>query len=498
MLDDEYKTLSGSPRRSFFQRFKYPIIATVVILVTVVIVLAVVFSARAKKDNKAWEGVISTSDIMGHMQDLQNIANANDGTRAASTSGYNASVDYIVNQLHAHGYVATVEDFTYSNIVTNSVSNLTIFTSQETFELVYNTDFSVLGGDSGFVDINNISVTVANGYGCSLSDYDNVLANTVALVKRGNCSFIDKAKIAAQKLPYAIVIYNEGNAPDRKGPLDPNISVGQISCPVFGTSYYSGLAMIGASISVSVDFTLVTKYTKNVVTETKNGRADSVVVIGSHLDSVPAGPGINDNGSGSSLNLALAILISKDDHEKKLENKIRFCWFGAEELGLLGSEFYVSNLNKTNPAELANIAVMLNFDMIGSPNFMRGVYNGSSDENSKGSGVVQDLFNSFYAKEKITVIPTEFSGRSDYRDFLNAGIPSGGLFTGAEVVKSMEERKLFGGLAGASYDPCYHKACDTIDNIDVGVVTDMARGAAHVLETLSTHKELRDLLHHPL
>jgi len=493
-VDGEYESLSGN-KRSLLQRFKYPIIAFVVVLVALAIVFTVIWSARLKdkKESNEWENQIKTSDIMGHLQQLQNIANANNGNRAASTSGYEASIDYVVGKLQKNtDYYVEVQNFTYTTVSVVSASNLTIYNSMKDATLVYGPDFSVLGGNNGKSTITNVTVTVADGYGCDISQYGNVLPNTIALVKRGNCSFVDKARVAASKNPAAIVFYNEGNTPDRMGSF--SAAVGEISVPVLGTSYSSGLYMIGSSISFTTDLQVQIKDTKNIIADTKAGRADRVVVVGSHLDSVPAGPGINDNGSGSALNLALALLLASGNHQKELKNKIRFAWFGAEELGLLGSEFYVSNLNKTNPAELANIAVNLNFDMIGSPNFIRGVYNGSSDTKTKGSAVVQDLFNAFYAKEGKPVVPTEFTGRSDYGPFLAAGIPAGGLFTGAEEVKSIELRRTFGGLAGASYDPCYHQACDTIDNINQDVVTDMSRGAAHVLQSLSTAEDLKAFL----
>jgi len=238
----------------------------------------------------------------------------------------------------------------------------------------------------------------------------------------------------------------------------------------------------------------VTTYTMNVIAETKSGREDRVIVVGSHLDSVPAGPGINDNGSGSALNIELAIQLSSDDNQKKIKNKIRFCWWGAEEVGLVGSTFYVNNLNTTNQTALYDIAVNLNFDMIGSPNFFRGVYNGSSDPVGNGSAVVQQLFDAYYTSQNTGTEPTEFSGRSDYGPFLEVGIPAGGLFTGAEVVKTMHQRSVYGGLAGASYDPCYHQACDNVDNINQDVLIDMARGAANVLETLATQDDLAKFL----
>jgi len=327
-------------------------------------------------------------------------------------------------------------------------------------------------------------------YGCYSSDYPSPFPeNSIALVKRGNCTFAEKAAIAEPFSPKAVFIFNEGNSVDRMGVFGG--SLGDVPFPVIAISYFSG-QLLSQSSNITLSFDLATEtytsYSMNVIAETKVGRADRVIVVGSHLDSVAAGPGINDNGSGSSLNIELAIQLATSANQDKIKNKIRFAWWGGEELGLLGSNWYV---NHTNKEALANISVNLNFDMIGSPNFIRGIYNGSSDKTSNGSAVVQQLFEAYYASQNLPVILSEFNGRSDYGPFLEVGIPAGGLFTGAEEVKTAVQRAKFGGLAGASYDPCYHQACDTIENINQQVLGEMAKGAAHVLETLATQENLR-------
>jgi Zn-dependent M28 family amino/carboxypeptidase len=480
----EYDTLVDGKyqQRSVFQRYKFPIIAVVVLLAALAIVLAVVLSSRGK--DKTWDQQINVDNIMGHLQQLQNIANENNGTRASSTPGYNASVAYIVSQLKEHtNYEVTVQEFNYSSLIILGGTNMTIFSTPQV-ELVYDTDFTIIGGGSqGAYNIENASVIAANGYGCDPSDYANVVPGSVAIVKRGNCTFNVKCAAGLSNKPLALIIYNEGDTPDRTGLY--NVSLGNVNGLVLATSYPAGLELLkGATVSFSALTVLNYKYTYNVIADTRVGKADSIIVVGSHLDSVPAGPGINDNGSGSALNIELAKQLASSDNQKKIKNKIRFCWFGAEELGLLGSYAYVLNLNHTNPAALKDIAVNLNFDMIGSPNFIRGVYNGSSDTHN-GSHVVQLLFNKYFASQNLAVIPTPFTGRSDYGPFLEAGIPAGGLFTGAEEVKSMALRTKFGGLALAAYDPCYHQACDTIENINVEVLGEMSRGAAYVLEELA-------------
>jgi Zn-dependent M28 family amino/carboxypeptidase len=209
-----------------------------------------------------------------------------------------------------------------------------------------------------------------------------------------------------------------------------------------------------------------------------------VVVVGAHLDSVPEGPGINDNGSGSATILEVAEAMA--DLGVAPRNQVRFAWWGAEEYGLLGSEHYVSQLTAR---EIKDIAVNLNLDMVGSPNFVRFVYDGDGsatpDAGPNGSGVVEDVFLDYFGAAGLATAPTAFDGRSDYGPFIEVGIPAGGLFTGAEDLKTVEEAAIFGGTAGIAHDPCYHAACDTVANVSETALDQMSDAAAHAVLTFA-------------
>ena len=191
-------------------------------------------------------------------------------------------------------------------------------------------------------------------------------------------------------------------------------------------------------------------------------------MAGAHLDSVIEGPGINDNGSGSAALLETALMMAK----VKPENTVRFAWWAAEEQGLVGSADYVEGLSQ---AELDRIALYLNYDMVGSPNYIFMVYD--ADESSfpapegvpipPGSAAIEDLYESYYTLIGEPYDDTEFDGRSDYQAFIEDGIPAGGLFTGAEVLKTEQQEAIWGGTTGEQFDPCYHQACDTFDNVDL-------------------------------
>jgi Zn-dependent M28 family amino/carboxypeptidase len=153
------------------------------------------------------------------------------------------------------------------------------------------------------------------------------------------------------------------------------------------------------------------------------------------------------------------------------QNTLRFAWWAAEEQGLVGSTDYVNGLSE---AELNRIALYMNYDMVGSPNYIFMVYD--ADESTfpapedvtipPGSTVIEDPYESYYTAIDEPYDDTAFDGRSDYQAFIEAGIPSSGLFTGAEEIKTEEQQAIWGGTAGEQFDPCYHEACDTVNNID--------------------------------
>ena len=199
----------------------------------------------------------------------------------------------------------------------------------------------------------------------------------------------------------------------------------------------------------------------NVVAETKRGDRNHMVFAGAHLDSVPAGPGVNDDGSGTAFQLELAEQLAKSGTPPR--NKIRFLWFGGEEDGLVGSQYYAAHMSQ---AEVDRTDMMLDTDMIASSNFARLVYDGDGSTfgselaGPAGSGKVEEVLTAYWAKHGLSSEPIPFDGRSDYVGFVNRGIPSGGVFAGAEAPKTAEQVAMYGGVEGEQLDPCYHEACD--------------------------------------
>ncbi|MFC9463418.1 M28 family metallopeptidase, partial [Streptomyces coelicoflavus] len=224
--------------------------------------------------------------------------------------------------------------------------------------------------------------------------------------------------------------------------------------------YRASLDYVQAQLDAAGFTTRVQQFTAsgrtgyNLIADWPGGDANQVVMAGSHLDSVTSGPGINDNGSGSSAVLETALAVARSGYQPT--KHLRFAWWGAEELGLVGSRSYVNSLGS---AERAKISGYLNFDMIGSPNPGYFVYDDDP--------TIEKTFKDYFAGLGIsTEIETEGDGRSDHAPFKNAGVPVGGLFSGADYRKTSAQAAKWGGTAGRPFDPCYHSSCDTTANID--------------------------------
>ncbi|GHF52562.1 M28 family metallopeptidase [Streptomyces griseosporeus] len=212
----------------------------------------------------------------------------------------------------------------------------------------------------------------------------------------------------------------------------------------------------------------------NLIADRPGGDPDQVIMAGSHLDSVTAGPGINDNGSGSAAILETALAVARTGYQPA--KHLRFGWWGAEELGLVGSKYYVNNLSST---ERAKIKGYLNFDMIASPNPGYFVYDDDP--------TIEKTFKDYFAGLGIpTEIETEGDGRSDHAPFKNAGIPVGGLFTGADYTKTSAQAQKWGGTAGQAFDRCYHSSCDTTANINDTALDRNSDAIAHAIWTLTS------------
>jgi Zn-dependent M28 family amino/carboxypeptidase len=417
---------------------------------------------------------VTPEGVLDHIEAFQAIADANGGDRAAGRPGYRASVDYVVEQLEAAGYEPEVQEFAFDYFEENSEL---IRTTPNPRTFVNGTDFLRNTFDSGTPEGTATGTLVpvglvidpslppnSNTSGCEPADFASFPTGGIALMQRGTCGFAVKALNAQAAGAAGVIIMNEGQ-PGRTGLINMIGDATGLTIPAVFTTFEAGSNLAstpGATVTVKVDFVADERVAWNVLAENRGRNDDNVVMAGAHLDGEQGTAAVNDNGSGSAALLETAIQMAK----VKTTNTVRFAWWGAEESGLLGSEYYVANL--TQP-EQDRIALYLNFDMVASPNYMFGIYDGDNSGGTAppdfippGSAEIEDVFEQFYTERGEPFQDSEFSGRSDYGPFIAVDIPAGGLFTGAEVTKTAAEAALYGGVAGAAYDPCYHSFCDNL------------------------------------
>ena len=449
---------------------------------------------------KGFRKGVTLGGIREHQAALQAISDANGGNRLAGTPGYDDSAQYVYDRMTAAGYQVSFQEFSFL-LVSDRTPPVLQQISPISRSYVDGPDFQTMqySGSGDFTaSVSAVDLIVpspapnASTSGCEAADFAGFPAGAIALIQRGTCTFRVKAENAAAAGAVGVIIMNEGN-PGRTAALGGTLGAPLFDRSVVGTSFAVGDELrngvlngpTSTTVRLKTDTIAEERTTRNVIAETPTGNPDHVIVVGAHLDSVSRGPGINDNGSGSATLLEVAEVYALQGREPR--NKLRFMWYSAEEAGLVGSTYYVNSLNQ---AERDQIELMLNFDMIGSPNFVRFVYDGNnsafpvgpgSQQGPAGSGAIEQLFLDYFAAVGIANESTPFSGRSDYGPFIAAGIPAGGLFTGAEGIKTAGQAAVYGGVAGQPYDPCYHLACDTYANNSDEALDQNSDAVAHVV-----------------
>ncbi|KAI5779935.1 hypothetical protein DFH27DRAFT_585122 [Peziza echinospora] len=425
---------------------------------------------------------LTRSSLLKHAAKLQEFANADpDGNRAFGGVGHKLTVDYLYDTFASAPlnkyYTVQKQEFVHEYAYGTSE----VVAEGKAMESVYFT----------YSPAANLTAEAAavGALGCVESDYPAEVKGRIALVSRGECQFGLKSVLAGKAGATGIIIYNNApgtisggtfGAPVRpEGPYVPGAMITQED----GQALLADVAAGPVLVELVVDSVLENRTTHNVIAQTIAGDQNNVVATGGHTDSVGNGPGINDDGSGTIGILETAIQLAKF----RVNNAVRFCFWSAEEFGLVGSEHYVANLPV---AEQNKVALYLNFDMIASPNYVYFIYDGDGSAfnttGPAGSAQIEHLFEDYFDSVGEPTAPTAFDGRSDYGPFLDVGIPAGGLFTGAEGIKTAAEAAIWGGTAGEWYDKNYHGAGDTFKNIDLGAFITNTKAIAHSIATYAT------------
>ncbi|WP_166175654.1 M20/M25/M40 family metallo-hydrolase [Rubrobacter tropicus] len=463
------------------------VVAPALVLLIVAVIVLILSSGRDATETAAGPATsdglpaelreaVTLEGIMDHARRFQRIADEHSGNRAAGTPGYDASAAYVANELREAGYEVKVQRFEFPASAATLDAELREMGVPDAREYALGTDFAPMEGTPGG-EVRASLRPVDEGSptsGCEAGDFAGFVRGDVALLRRGVCTFGTKARNAEAAGASAAIVFNDGEPQGEVlfGELDgPPTGI-----PVLGTSATVGedlLARDGASgVRVFVGDTGANS-TTNVIAQTRGGNEDETVMVGAHLDSVPQGPGINDNGSGSATVLEIALQLAEIDPQPK--NRVRFAFWGAEEIGLLGSRHYVENLSDN---EIEDISAYLNFDMLGSPNFVRSVYEGPDE--------VEGVFSEYFDEKGIqTETNSALDGRSDHGPFQDEGVPTGGLFSGAGGTKTRNQQEAFGGEVGAPFDACYHQECDDIENLNEKSLDQLSDGAAHATAVLA-------------
>ncbi|KAF2705406.1 Zn-dependent exopeptidase [Pleomassaria siparia CBS 279.74] len=451
------------------------------LVVTAALVAAVADAAalRPRNNTVTSEALRKSLDIealKSKAQILQDIAYSSpDKNRVIGSQGHEDTVAYIHDQIAKFPEYYTVE-LQPVPIRIGVSANLTA--SNQSIE-VYPVSLAPSGHVTGpLVAIPNL--------GCDASDFPSSLEGKIALIFRGTCSFGYKVGFASGRGALGVIAYNnaDGNLNGYSLSVLENATTPYI--PTGGISRTAGEALVaqlnsGAEIIVDLTTESKTIATNNIIAQTTGGDPNNVIHIGGHSDSVAAGPGINDNGSGSLAILEIALQLTNFS----VNNAVRFSWWTAEEEGLLGASYYVAQLPQ---AEKDKIRLFLDFDMMASPNFAYQIYDGDGSAYNltgpAGSAEAEKEFTNYFTNiAKLNHTEIEFDGRSDYGPFLEAGIAAGGIAGGAEGLKTEEEVLLFGGAAGVQYDVNYHEDGDTVDNLNHECWIEMSRAIAHMVAT---------------
>ncbi len=477
---------------------------------------------------------IRTDDLWNHMKAFQAIADANPGpdghpSRNAGEPGYKASADYVAKVMRQAGYNVRIQKYKFFYFS---------FAGAPTFkEVSPNAHEFALGAEwSAFDSLGTVSADVqpaggivlpptptpSSASGCTAADFKGFVAGRIALIQRGGCNFGVKVQNALAARAAGVIIFNEGN-PDRTGVdgggelVDANGNRVMPNIPVAFVPFATGKKLLdaykgavkGGTALPRVNLTFKGAVNPkaddyNVIAESKTGDPNNVVVVDAHLDAI-YGAGMLDNASGSATILDIAQKM-KNVHPR---NQLRFIWFGGEELGLLGSTFYVNNLT---PNELGRIGYDLDADVTATPNYIIGVLDPAAVD-FFGRTVSTTFPTKVYQPSKVArnQITSYFTSQgfnheyispvgTDAFNFNMAGIPASGVLTGQDCCKTQKEVDMFGGNLGnyegniPSFDGgCVDQPfrwCDNLGNNNPAVMTFVSRAFAKSVVEQAFNRDL--------
>ena len=410
---------------------------------------------------------VTAEGLRAHLEALQRIADEHDGNRSSGTPGYDASVEYVVETLRDAGYEPSLQPVRYTDSREVAPPELAQTTPDETTYREGEDFVPLRYSGSGEADGLLEPVDPDSGTsGCDSSDFDGFERGSIALIRRGGCFFAVKVGNSLSAGAAAVIVFNDGS-PGHEHPVEATL-LSPAELPALSVANDLGEQLAHSDqpvrMHVSTSFEAGEVEAANVLADLPGvQQQEPALLIGAHLDSVAGGPGINDNGSGVAAVLELAGQARRLGYRPQAP--IRFAFWAGEEAGLYGSKEYVETLDGDAADE---IAAVVNLDMLGSPNAEAFVY--------EGDATIQEALTEAVRDEGLEPVPIDLEGQSDHAPFAEAGVPTGGVFSGSDEPYA----------DGESHDDCYHRACDRVDNVDLEWLEMMADAVGAAVFRLTT------------
>ncbi|BCI51321.1 peptidase M28 [Mycolicibacterium litorale] len=422
---------------------------------------------------------IGMNALYTHLEALQDIAERHGGNRAQGTPGFDASVDYVAGLLRDKGFDVQTPDFDRYGGTRGGAPLLTVNGRG------HPVDKASLLVDTGPAGVTAVTLRPVKAAGCTPADYGRTdVRRAIAVVDDTGCSVVTKHNAATARGAVGMLVVTSRADGSPPGLFTPGY-YRELTIPVgvIGADVNAALRRTTAPVRLRLDGSPVLAKSRNVLAQTKTGDTRNVVMAGAHLDSVAGGPGINDNGTGVAAVLETALQLGGSP---QVDNAVRFAFWGSEEIGLEGSRAYIRGLDAEH---LDDIALYVNVDMLGSPNAGYFTYDGDQSAATapmpvpEGSAGVERLLAAYLNTAGVRPADMPLGNATDYEPFLAAGVPIGGLTTGAAQQKTPVQARLWGGRAAAAFDPNYHTRRDTVDNVDRRALSIMAPGVAFAVGT---------------
>lgn len=440
----------------------------VALLLGVVLVGAACSSPPAESpDPEELAAKVTVDGMWTRLEKLSELTLAGRGGRAEGTSGYDASVDYVANTLRDSGFDVQTPEVDRLALKSEGKPTLTIGSRAFPVDQASLLTSTPPGGLSA------VTLRPAKPSGCAATDYTGVdVRGALAIVDDSVCSVVDKQNVAVSKGAVGVLMVSDTGTAGARAGLFPTGYYEKLTSPVavIDATADAALRRTSAPVELVLDAETVRVKFRNVVAQTKTGDARNVVVAGAHLDAAAGSPGVNDNATGVAAVLETAVALGGSP---QVTNAVRFAFWGAGGAGLEGVDKYVAGLDRSG---LDDIAMYLDFDMLGSPNAGYFTYDGDQSGTPspdfaaakvpEGSAAIERTLGGYLNLAGVRPADMPLSRAGNYSPFLAAGIPVGGVTTGSSQRKSETQARLWGGRAGQPFDPNYRTRGDTIDDIN--------------------------------